>query len=128
MRQPAAAVIEFDCDLINRHGVTGRRLGADSRHLVCTNNFRERSDPRASPAYQQLDGVLNRIAETKGKGHVTIDRVPNMFAEIPSVDLIEQAGRTKRLPLRAWPWRSGFRSHTKVPVVPALRAADAQRL
>lgn len=61
--------------------------------------------------YEKLSGVLNRIAGTKGKRHVTIDRAWSMLAGIPFVALIEQAGsagRMKRLPLSTLPLAEWF--------------------
>ena len=86
--QPAAAVIEFDGDLTNGQGVTVRLPQADSRHLVCTNHFRERSEARACPRYEQLSGVISRIARSEGKRHVTMDRAWKMLAGVSFVDLI----------------------------------------
>ena len=86
--QPAAAVIEFDGDLTTGQGVTVRLPRADSRHLVCTNHFVERGAPRPCPRYEQLDGVLDRIARSKAKRNVTIDRAWKMLAGLEVSDTI----------------------------------------
>ena len=86
--QPAAAVIEFDGDLTTGRGVTVRLPPADARYLVCTNHFVERGAPRPCQRYEQLDGVLDRIAHSQAGQYVTIDRAWKMLADLEVPDTL----------------------------------------
>jgi len=84
--QPAATVLEFDADLKNGKGLTVRSAAEGARFVTCTNHFRERRDPINCWRYDQLKRVLDRIAKSDGKRHITLDRAWKMLRGVSPED------------------------------------------
>jgi hypothetical protein len=79
---PGAVVFEFDGDLSDGGGVTMRAPEGDNPFQICTNHFRKRSSPVSCGRYAQLNGVLERIAASERKRHVTLKRAWKMLAGV----------------------------------------------
>ncbi|MGD2110595.1 MAG: C45 family autoproteolytic acyltransferase/hydrolase [Phycisphaerae bacterium] len=81
-RAPGGVVLEFDADRKLGKGVTTRMPEWDSPFVVCTNHFRDRTEPIACQRYHQLQGGLSRLVKAEGKRHVTVDRAWKMLAGV----------------------------------------------